>query len=118
MVNQYSRMLQRNLLYTAVTRSQQYLIMCGEAGAFQKSATTIPPKRATFLQEFLTNFDIEKTEETPAIKENKTESSLDDTVLSDEGKEIQLTIQAIEDGLISPMIGMDDLTPYDFMTRS
>ena len=26
--------------------------------------------------------------------------------------------QAIEDGLISPMIGMDDVTPYDFMTRS
>ena len=118
MVNQYSRMLQRNLLYTAVTRSQQYLIMCGEAGAFQKSATTIPPKRATFLQEFLTNFDIEKTEETPAIKENKTEPSLDDTVHLDEGKEIQLTIQAIEEGLISPMIGMDDVTPYDFMTRS
>ena len=35
-----------------------------------------------------------------------------------EEKEIQLTIQAIEEGLISPMIGMDDLTPYDFMTRS
>jgi len=118
MVNQYSRMLQRNLLYTAVTRSQQYLIMCGEAGAFQKSTTTIPPKRATFLQEFLTNFDIEKTEETPAIKENKTEPSLDDTVHSDEGKEIQLTIQAIEEELISPMIGMDDVTPYDFMIRS
>ena len=61
---------------------------------------------------------IEKTEEIPAIKQNKTESSLNDTVHSDEDKEIQLTIQAIEDGLISPMIGMDDVTPYDFMTRS
>ena len=39
-------------------------------------------------------------------------------VHSDEGKEIQLTIQAIEEGLISPMVGMDDVTPYDFMTRS
>ena len=117
MVNQYSRMLQRNLLYTAVTRSQQYLIMCGEAGAFQKSATTVPPKRATFLQEFLVNFDIEKTEEVPAIKE-QTNSAPDEYNDSIEEKEIQLTIQAIEEGLISPMIGMDDLTPYDFMTRS
>ena len=58
------------------------------------------------------------TEEIPAIKQNKTESSLDDTVHSDEDKEIQLTIQAIEEGLISPMIGMDDVTPYYFMTRS
>ena len=110
-------MLQRNLLYTAVTRSQQYLIMCGEAGAFQKSATTVPPKRTTFLQEFLVNFDIEKTEEVPAIKE-QTNSAPDEYNDSIEEKEIQLTIQAIEEGLISPMIGMDDLTPYDFMTRS
>ena len=86
--------------------------------SISKECNYHPPKRATFLQEFLTNFDIEKTEETPAIKENKTEASLDDTVHSDEGKEIQLTIQAIEEGLISPMIGMDDVTPYDFMTRS
>ena len=118
MVNQYSRMLQRNLLYTAVTRSQQYLIMCGEAGAFQKSATTIPPKRATFLQEFLTNFDLVKTEDAPAKQERETQSSPEESNNSFEGKELQLTIQAIEEGVISPMIGMDDLTPYDFMTRS
>ena len=118
MVNQYSRMLQRNLLYTAVTRSQQYLIMCGEAGAFQKSATTIPPKRATFLQEFLMNFNVEKIEEVQADNKKETESLVVDSGNTIEDKEIQLTIQAIEDGLISPMIGMDDLTPYDFMTRS
>ena len=118
MVNQYSRMLQRNLLYTAVTRSQQYLIMCGEAGAFQKSATTIPPKRATFLQKFLMNFDVEKTEEAPVVNEKASDSLVVDSVNIIEGKELQLTIQAIEEDLISPMIGMDDLTPYDFMTRS
>ena len=111
-------MLQRNLLYTAVTRSQQYLIMCGEAGAFQKSATTIPPKRATFLQEFLMNFNVEKIEEVQADNKKETESLVVDSGNTIEDKEIQLTIQAIEDGLISPMIGMDDLTPYDFMTRS
>ena len=118
MVNQYSRMLQRNLLYTAVTRSQQYLIMCGEAGAFQKSATTVPPKRATFLQEFLMNFNVEKIEEVPADNKKETDSLVVDSGNTIEDKELQLTIQAIEEGIISPMIGMDDLTPYDFMTRS
>ena len=92
--------------------------MCGEAGAFQKSATTIPPKRATFLQEFLTNFDLVKTEVTPAKQERETKSLPEESNNSFEGEELQLTIQAIEEGLISPMIGMDDLTPYDFMTRS
>ena len=46
------------------------------------------------------------------------QSSQEESNNSFEGKELQLTIQAIEEGLISPMIGMDDLTPYDFMTRS
>jgi len=34
-VKSYYRMLRRNLLYTAVTRSKQYLILCGEEEAFQ-----------------------------------------------------------------------------------
>ncbi|WP_199425669.1 SF1B family DNA helicase RecD2 [Thermaerobacillus caldiproteolyticus] len=34
-VKSYYRMLKRNLLYTAVTRSKQFLILCGEEDAFQ-----------------------------------------------------------------------------------
>jgi exodeoxyribonuclease V alpha subunit len=33
-VKSYYRMLKRNLLYTAITRSKEYLILCGEAEAF------------------------------------------------------------------------------------
>lgn len=34
-VKGYHRMLRRNLIYTAITRSQTYLIMCGDPEAFQ-----------------------------------------------------------------------------------
>ncbi|SFE27660.1 SF1B family DNA helicase RecD2 [Alteribacillus iranensis] len=35
MLMSYRRMLQRNLLYTAITRAQDYLILCGEREAIQ-----------------------------------------------------------------------------------
>ena len=119
MVNQYSRMLQRNLLYTAVTRSQQYLILCGEAGAFQKSATTISPKRATFLQEFLRDLSISTFEE---FEEKIIEDTSDSHSFIEEDSNIKennmLTLRMIEQEMISPMIGMENLSPYDFMRRS
>ena len=40
MVHQYSRMLQRNLLYTAVTRSKELLILLGEVSAFETCVKT------------------------------------------------------------------------------
>ena len=119
MVNQYSRMLQRNLLYTAVTRSQQYLILCGEAVAFQKSATTISPKRATFLQEFLRDLStntFEGFEEKFIEDKSDTQSFI---VEESHAKEnVVLNVRMIDEDLISPMIGMEDLSPYDFMKRS
>ena len=119
MVNQYSRMLQRNLLYTAVTRSQQYLILCGEAGAFQKSATTISPKRATFLQEFLRDLSTNTFEEfEEKIIEDKIESHSFIKEESHAKENVVLNVRMIDEDLISPMIGMEDLSPYDFMKRS
>ncbi|WP_133581054.1 SF1B family DNA helicase RecD2 [Aureibacillus halotolerans] len=38
LVYSYRRMLQRNLLYTAITRSKDYLILCGQLGAFNEAA--------------------------------------------------------------------------------
>lgn len=119
MVNQYSRMLQRNLLYTAVTRSQQYLILCGEAGAFQKSATTISPKRATFLQEFLRDLSTNTFEEfEEKIIEDKSDTQSFIVEESHTKENVVLNVRMIDEDLISPMIGMEDLSPYDFMKRS
>ena len=119
MVHQYSRMLQRNLLYTAVTRSQQYLILCGEAGAFQKSATTISPKRATFLQEFLRDLSTNTFEEfEEKIIEDKSDTQSFIVEESHAKENVVLNVRMIDEDLVSPMIGMEDLSPYDFMQRS
>ncbi len=82
-----------------------------EAGAFQ-SANYYTSKTSNFLTA-LNELTLKKTEEIPAIKQNKRSRRLMIRFHSDEDKEIQLTIQAIGRGLISPMIGMDDVTPYD-----
>ena len=119
MVHQYSRMLQRTLLYTAVTRSQQYLILCGEAGAFQKSATTISPKRATFLQEFLRDLSTNTFEECEEkIIEDKSDTQSFIVEESHAKENVVLNVRMIDEDLISPMIGMENLSPYDFMKRS
>jgi len=34
-IKSYYRMLRRNLIYTAITRSKQFLILCGEEDAFR-----------------------------------------------------------------------------------
>ncbi|WP_345239834.1 SF1B family DNA helicase RecD2 [Pontibacillus salipaludis] len=44
-VRGYSRMLKRNLLYTAVTRSKQSLIICGDQEAFKRGVDTVDTNR-------------------------------------------------------------------------
>ncbi|MCM2676558.1 ATP-binding domain-containing protein [Alkalicoccobacillus plakortidis] len=39
-VRSYSRMLRRNLLYTAVTRAKQFLLMCGEIRTVEYTITS------------------------------------------------------------------------------
>ncbi|SIS36716.1 SF1B family DNA helicase RecD2 [Salimicrobium flavidum] len=51
---QYKRMLKKNLLYTAVTRAKQSLILCGDQQAFLKGIRTKDTnQRFTYLQEKL-----------------------------------------------------------------
>ncbi|MEN1969305.1 ATP-dependent RecD-like DNA helicase [Lentibacillus sp. N15] len=51
-VSAYNRMLRKNLLYTAVTRSKQSLIICGQSDAFLRGIRTIDTNiRYTTLQE-------------------------------------------------------------------
>ncbi|KGX88973.1 SF1B family DNA helicase RecD2 [Pontibacillus litoralis] len=54
-VRSYARMLRRNLLYTAVTRSKTSLILCGDEQAFRKGVQTVDTNRrytslTTYLQ--------------------------------------------------------------------
>ncbi|MUV39541.1 Exodeoxyribonuclease V [Lentibacillus sp. JNUCC-1] len=65
-VHGYSRMLRKNLLYTAITRSKQSLILTGEKPAFLKGiATPDTNRRYTTLINQLTNrLNTEKQDET------------------------------------------------------
>lgn len=57
MVHQYHRMLQRNLLYTAVTRSKEILILLGEVQAFNTCVAHETASRLTMLKERITSAD-------------------------------------------------------------
>lgn len=57
MVRQYQRMLQRNLLYTALTRSKDLLILMGEVGAFRECVSNEGVNRKTSLKERITSAD-------------------------------------------------------------
>ena len=90
----YYRMLRRNLIYTAVTRSKQFLIICGEAEAFHMAVSRIDDtKRQTTLKERL---ELAITDQ-KIIKES--ENSYYDQLMQTD-----------------PMIGMENVTPYDFLS--
>ena len=159
MVGQYQRMLERNLLYTAVTRSKKFLIMCGQYEAFQEAANRQSSRRQTCLKDLLQGNSFESLSiEEESSMETKLDHQIDenpsepltlekdtiDAVLTD-SKEIMevstvqeveetyqvtsesvlekktkssvLTMALIESFSIDPMIGMEALTPYDFMTK-
>ncbi|CDZ99922.1 ATP-dependent RecD-like DNA helicase [Metalysinibacillus saudimassiliensis] len=95
-VNDYYRMLNRNILYTGITRAQRFLILCGDPNAFQKGlrrADTLA--RRTSLTARL------------AIIDQVAEQVVQATT------EINLT--AVNYQHISPMIGMEGVRPEDFM---
>ena len=84
-VSTYRRMLRKNLLYTAITRSKQSLIMCGEINAFIQGIETLDTnKRYTTLKEQL-------QQKLVGFSDSEQEKTLSDTEESDR------------------------LSPYDFM---
>ncbi|WP_436896101.1 SF1B family DNA helicase RecD2 [Mammaliicoccus sciuri] len=101
-VRQYFRMLQKNILYTGLTRAKQSLVVCGEEQAFNQGIQTLGHERMTsFDTKLKLYFDTDDEED----MESETESI--------QTKHIILT----EDNMfeIDPMINMNDKTPYDFM---
>lgn len=85
-------MLRRNLLYTAITRSKQSLIICGEQEAFRLGIERVDDQlRKTNLYDKL------------KILAEVTNAE----------KIVELSNETIME--IDPMIGMENVTPYDFM---
>ncbi|UTH10712.1 ATP-dependent RecD-like DNA helicase [Macrococcoides canis] len=105
-VNQYFRMLQKNILYTGLTRAKQSLIFCGDVQAFNEGIKRIGNARFTSFYQFL--IDYFKTDEA------------DDTKLDNAGDNVlpfnvgEMTEDNMH--LVDPMINMEGITPYDFIS--
>ncbi|WP_204206193.1 ATP-dependent RecD-like DNA helicase [Mammaliicoccus sciuri] len=101
-VRQYFRMLQKNILYTGLTRAKQSLVVCGEEQAFNQGIQTLGHER-------MTSFDTKLKMYFDTDVETDTESETE-TIQT---KHIILT----EDNMfeIDPMINMNEKSPYDFM---
>ncbi|KRN88938.1 ATP-dependent RecD-like DNA helicase [Ligilactobacillus ceti] len=121
MVSQYSRMFARNLLYTAITRAKEKLILLGEPAAYQKCVETLSLNRQTSLQERIEVFfeDLIKGESSKnsvaESQSNKTDEK--QVALISDQQDKRLTVELIQQGKIDPLIGMDNLKPFDFMKK-
>lgn len=70
LVKAYWRMLQRNLLYTAVTRAKHSLILCGEVPAFKQAVATLGGRRETLLAHFLCDKGQERADEELEVRDD------------------------------------------------
>ncbi|MFD1471444.1 SF1B family DNA helicase RecD2 [Companilactobacillus mishanensis] len=109
LVNEESRMLRRNLLYTAITRSKKILIMVGNKSAFERAIQDQSSARNTTLKERL--LEIFKVAAEPVVNEDSDSDEVEDQS-EDDG---QLTLDKVMSNAIDPMIGMSGVTPFDFM---
>lgn len=123
MVKQYNRMLQRNLLYTAVTRSKDLLILLGEQEAFSECVRRESAVRKTTLIERICsvaelNVPVPKAvadpfEDVLEVKE-PTNSEFKAETLEEKGPK-RLTVALIRQQTVDPMIGMEGITPKMFL---
>ena len=98
-VKSYYRMLRRNLIYTAITRSKQFLILCGEEDALRTGVRRADEQmRQTTLMEKLSGFTSIESAESVGIEEEQEEIPYEELLMN-----------------VDPMIGMEGVTPYLFM---
>lgn len=129
-VRQFSRMLQRNLLYTAVTRASDFLIMLGEKEAFEQCVRNVSVNRHTSLVKRLVDTvgikvknnveDINSVgadDQLNADGQPKHQDMAAETMDDQPQQELpdHLTTDVINRNLIDPMIGMGNVTPKDFL---
>src|SRR5699024_8340689 len=106
-VRAYRRMLRKNLLYTAITRSKQSLILCGEMDEFLKGIETLDTNtRYTTLQERLA-IKVTATAEKVANPNIALNDQVEVEPEKNEDEEVQL--------VINPKIVAYDLSSYYFM---
>ncbi|WP_281864345.1 SF1B family DNA helicase RecD2 [Planomicrobium okeanokoites] len=129
-VRGYMKMLRRNLLYTGITRSKDFLILCGDPGVFRYGVErTDDTKRMTTLKDRLSLSDPEaddnKTGSEPAQQKAVAANSAASSQTAVQSESAQQTAVAEADGPVSltndnvhaihPLIGMKGITPRDFI---
>ncbi len=128
-VRGYSKMLRRNLLYTGITRAKNFLILCGEPDVLiqglQKTDDltrfTSLKVRLSFVDEVIdNNSEVQQNTNKKADKQTK-ENKLIEGINVQESMEVdgqQLSLMKLDStniNKIHPMIGMDKISPYDFI---
>lgn len=103
-VRGYMKMLRRNLLYTGITRSRDFLILCGDPSVFRYGVErTDDAQRMTTLKSRLA----------VTTEEPKTEQQTKQQVEAEQSGPVSLTAENVH--AIHPMIGMEGITPQKFM---
>lgn len=123
LVDLYSRLLRKDILYTAITRAQKSLVMVGNPQSFFKAVQQEQVKRQTHLQTWIrelfpkpvTQHEIEDKPE-----KNEAETHLQAEEVREASPAYQKTLNFILtlDNYLSidPMIGMEGCMPQDFLT--
>lgn len=119
---QSGRMLQRNLIYTAVTRSKSKLILLGEHSAFDYAIKNEGDKRKTFLvQRFDQDLTTESSDQLAKIDtvENSSDSlgQAQNTVAKPLESEEPTILTAANMLSIDPLIGLTDADFKNFFKK-
>ena len=115
MVSSYSRMLERNLLYTAITRAKQSLILLGEQKAFAAAVAKAGANRKTgLIERFLT----EKTTDSKEVTDRFEEIPVDKSVSTDKKTSVAVNeaISLFEEDDEEPVIQSGILTEKMILT--
>ncbi|MFD1392959.1 ATP-dependent RecD-like DNA helicase [Lacticaseibacillus jixianensis] len=117
------RMLRRNLLYTAVTRARDFLILMGDPRAFETAVEAVADNRQTALIERLTKVmpadqpdifarpDAKQRAAAAPVDTAAVDSDNENKNVIDQTKEYRLTKANILAQTIDPRIGLNGLTP-------
>lgn len=111
-------MLRRNLLYTAITRAEQNLVMVGEKRAYEMALRTSGNDRHTDLtNKIRIALRIEADSENSATQTIEINDKIQSQSIAEENEPVEepesyiLTPDLIYSGRIDPMIGMDNIKP-------
>ena len=118
-VRQFSRMLQQNLVYTAITRAADKLVLLGEAQAMALAVHSVGTNRqTTLLNRLREKWQLTKPEKSAAVVKDDSLAVADKEIVPDSAADSSsgsriLTAALIAEQAIDPLIGMAGIKPQD-----